>query len=91
MPTLRTACSALLVAVATTGCLSYAPAQVSAMSSLEICDLQLNQSPNMTDETQRLLRSELERRKETCAQHRAAIQARRDEELYDLTYGNQSP
>jgi len=81
----------LSLAVTVSGCQTYAPSQVSAMSTYDICELQALQTPNLTEESRRLVRSELERRKDTCAPHQAAIKVQRDKDLYDQTYGNQSP
>jgi uncharacterized membrane protein len=82
---------ALLVPIALTGCMSYAPSQVAAMSTYNICWTQSEQGANLPEESRRLLRTELERRKESCAAHRDAIQAQRDYELYERMYGGQSP
>jgi len=81
----------LASACALAGCTSYAPSQVASMRTYEICQLQVEQGPNLTETSRRLLLSELDRRKETCAAHRQAIQTRRDENLYEWTYRNQSP
>lgn len=81
----------LLLPLGSSGCQSYAPSRVSAMSTYDICELQALQNPNLTEEARRLMRSELERRKETCAPHQAAIRAQQDKDLYDQMYGGQSP
>ena len=73
------------------GCVSYGPENVAALPTYDICELQVNQAINLTDTSQRLLQTELARRKESCAPHLSAIKRARDEELYDRTYRNQSP
>ena len=90
MKALHTLLSTVIVSTLT-GCTSLGPAQVSAMSTYDICEMQVNQGVNMTDESRRLLSSELVRRKESCAPHRAEIQRVRNEDLLDKTYNNWSP
>jgi hypothetical protein len=82
---------ALASAIALGGCMSLGPGQVLAMSTYSICEMQVNQGPNLTEEAHRLLASELDRRKENCTPHRAEIQRMRDEDLWDKTYRNWSP
>ena len=72
-------------------CTIQGPQQVSALSTYDICETQVNQSWNLSDEARRALQGELDRRKENCGPHRSAIRAARDEELYDRMYRNQSP
>ena len=83
--------SATLLAAICCGCVSYGQREVAAMSSYEICALQVNQSWSLAEPTRQLLGAELQRRKEGCAAHQPAIQAQRAEDLYDRTYRNQSP
>ena len=91
MGTLTQAVVAAAVTCSLAGCAGYAPGQVSAMSTYEICAMQVEQSWNLREESRRLLAAELERRKEACGPHQRAIQAQRDEALYDRMYRNQSP
>jgi hypothetical protein len=78
-------------AIALGGCVSYSPSNVGAMSTLEICELQTEQAPNLTPESRRLLESEVARRKESCSAYAPAIASRRAADIYRWTYGNQSP
>ena len=80
-----------LVGLSLGACVSYGPAEVSRMSTYKICSTQINQGSGIAESSRRLLQSELERRKEGCASHRAAIQRARDDTLYDYMYGQQSP
>jgi hypothetical protein len=73
------------------GCMTYGSADVSRMSTYEICALQVNQRPNLTERSRELLHAELASRKEDCSPHMRRIQAERAELLYELTYRNQSP
>jgi len=82
---------ALASAIALGGCMSLGTAQVSSMSTYSICEMQVNQGPNLTEESRRLLASELASRKESCTSHRAEIQRMRDWDLWDKTYNNWSP
>lgn len=88
MPMLRTV-SLMLIVCGATGCVSYAPARVAAMSTYEICEAQVGQ--NLNHETRGLLRSELGRRQDTCAPHMAAIQAQREDDFNEQVYGKASP
>ena len=88
MPMLRTL-GLMLIVCGASGCVSYAPARVAAMSTYRICEAQVGQ--NLTEETRGLMRSELERRKETCAPHLAAIQAQREDDFNEQVYGKASP
>ena len=71
--------------------MTYGPQRVSGMSTYDICETQVGQGWNLNDESKRALQGELDRRKESCGPHRTAIQAQRNEELYDRMYRNQSP
>ena len=85
-------CIALgLIGLVLGACVSYGPAEVSRMSTYEICSSQINQGSGIAESSRGLLQSELERRKENCASHRAAIQRERDDKLHYYTYGQQSP
>ena len=88
MPMLRTI-SLVLIACGASGCVSYAPARVAAMSTYQICEAQVGQ--NLTEETRAALRSELDRRQETCAPHLAAIHAQREDDFHEQVYGKASP
>ena len=79
------------ITIAFTGCVSYSPSNVGSMSTLEICELQAEQAPNLTADSKRLLESEVARRKESCSTYATAIASRRAADVYRWTYGNQSP
>ena len=81
--------SLVLIVCGASGCVSYAPARVAAMSIYQICEVQIGQS--LTDETRGLLRSELQRRQETCEPHLAAIHAQREDDFNEQVYGKASP
>jgi hypothetical protein len=87
----RMSFAALALSPLLAGCLSYGLNQVSAMSSYDLCALQAEQRMNLTSESQRLVQSEIDRRKENCARYAGAIQTQRSEDLYDRTYRTQSP
>jgi len=82
---------ACLSVTASAGCMTYSPQQVAALSTYEICETEVNQRPNLAEDTRRLLQAELARRKESCAPHVPAIEAARERDFYDQVYGNQSP
>jgi hypothetical protein len=61
------------------------------MSALDICAARAEQWSHMTEESRRLLGSEIEKRKADCAPYGPAIQALHERELHDRMYNNQSP
>lgn len=78
---------ALVASAFFTGCVSYSPARLSAMTSVDLCELQEVQGRNLSAETQRAMQDELQRRKESCAPHSAVLAARRDALLHERMYG----
>ena len=83
---LRVAVPAIYAAL-TAGCVTYTPGQITALSSLELCELRANQGVNLTADTKRALDSELQRRSDDCRIHAAVIAQRREEALYRDMYG----
>jgi hypothetical protein len=81
----------LLPTLGLVGCLTYASQELAATPTLELCELQTTYRVNLSDESRRRLEGELQRRDADCMVHAADIKARRDEELYDRMYRNQSP
>ena len=81
----------LCLVAAISGCITYAPQEARALSTYSICETEVNQGPNLAEDTRRLLQAELARRKESCGPHAPAINAARQREFYDQVYGNQSP
>ena len=80
-----------LAPFALAGCISYGAPQLSAMSTLDLCETHLVQRVNLSRATREAVESEIERRKVDCRSQVAAIKARHEEDLYDRTYRNQSP
>jgi hypothetical protein len=72
-----------------TGCVSYSPSQLSAMNTVDLCELRDVQGPNLSPETKSSMQGELSRRGESCAQHSAELAERRAEFLYREMYGKQ--
>lgn len=83
--------AALALAAAATGCVSYAPREVGAMSAYELCESHLYSRMNLTGETRARVSDELARRKEDCRQQVPLIEAQRDAELDDWMYINSGP
>ena len=77
------------LAAALAGCMGYAPRDIAALPTAELCWLEATQRVNLSEESRRLLASELAARKERC--DAAAIAQRQRDELYERTYLNQSP
>ena len=69
------------------GCVSYSPAQLSAMSTVDMCEMEYMQGRNLSAETKQAIRSELQRRNDTCGNHATEVAQRYAEFMYRETYG----
>jgi hypothetical protein len=78
-------------ALALSGCVTYGPQQLSAMSSYQLCELDAVQRVNLAPATREQLAAELARRNEDCRAHLPKIQQALAHDLYERTYFNQSP
>jgi hypothetical protein len=87
---LRTLC-ALAFAGPITGCISYSPAQVSAMSAYDLCEAQLYSRINLSSETREQVSNEIRKRNEDCSRQVPAIEANRADQAYDAMYGRSGP
>ena len=94
MAKLATSCfgipAAISVALAVAlvgGCVSYSPAQLSQLSTVELCELRDTQGFNLSANSKADMRNELQRRNEDCASHRAVLAQRREAALYREMYG----
>ena len=85
------ALAAFAVGVGLTGCISYSPAQVSAMSAYDLCEAQLYSRVNLTAETRERVSGEIRKRNEDCSQQVPAIEAEREFQRYDAMYGRSGP
>jgi hypothetical protein len=81
--TLISAIAAALLA----GCVSYSPAQLSAMSNVDLCELREAQGMNLSADTKRAVEGELQRRNDRCSNHAAVLAQRREAFLYREMYG----
>ena len=79
-----TACAAALSLAA---CVSYSPAQLSAMNTVDLCELQQMQGPNLSAETKGAMQGELARRNESCSKYSAMLAQRYADFMYRETYG----
>ena len=77
----------LSLSAALGGCVSYSPAQISAMPTVDLCELADVQGRNMNADTRRALESELQRRNDNCGNHAAAVAERREAFLDREVYG----
>lgn len=77
----------LAICAVLAGCVTYSQSQLAAMSSVDLCELQAVQNINLTDDTQRALQGELQRRNDNCRNHAAAVEERRQAFMYRQTYG----
>jgi hypothetical protein len=78
------ACAAALVL---TGCVSYSPSQLSGMNTVDLCELQQMQGPNLSPETKAAMQSELSRRGDSCSKYSAVLAQRYADFMYRETYG----
>src|SRR4051812_17768799 len=74
---LATAASAALT-VLVAGCVNYSPAQLSAMSTVDICETEYMQRPNLSPEAKQAIQSELQRRNDSCGNHAVEVAQRHD-------------
>jgi hypothetical protein len=73
------------------GCVSYSPAQLSAMQTVDLCETIDVQSYNLSPDARSGIQGELARRNESCAKYGEAVAQRRQDFLDRETYGKQSP
>ena len=73
------------------GCISYSPREVGAMSAYDLCEAQLYSRINLTAETRARVSEETQRRKEDCSRQRPAIEADRELEVHRAMYENSGP
>jgi hypothetical protein len=78
------ATAALLV-----GCVTYSPAQLSAMSTVDICETEYMQGRNLSQEARQAIQSELQRRNDNCRNHAVEVAQRHDAFMYREMYGKQ--
>ena len=84
---LWSACAALLLG----GCVTFSPAHLSSMQTVDICEMLDVQAYNLTAETRSAVQSELSRRNENCSKYSAVVAQRRQDFLDRETYGKNSP
>lgn len=69
------------------GCVSYSPSRLSAMTTLDVCELGQMQGPNLSAETRGAMQSELTRRGESCSKYSAELAQRYADFMHRETYG----
>ena len=69
------------------GCVSYSQAQLSGMNTVDLCELQQMQGPNLSPETKAAMQVELSRRNDSCAKYAAELAQRHADFMYRETYG----
>ena len=79
--------AALLLA----GCVTYSPAQLSAMSPVDLCETLDVQSYNLSPESRAAIQAELQRRNDSCSNHATVVAQRRRDFLDREMYGKESP
>ena len=79
--------ASVALAVLITGCVNYTPSQLSAMSTVDICETEYMQRPNLSPEAKQAIQSELQRRNDSCRNHAVEVAHRYDEFMYRETYG----
>jgi hypothetical protein len=81
------AAASIALAALVGGCVTYTPAQLSAMSTVDMCEMEYMQRPNLSPETRQAMQSELQRRNDNCRNHAVEVAQRYDEFMYRETYG----
>jgi hypothetical protein len=71
------------------GCVNYSPAQLSAMSTVDICETEYMQGRNLSPEARQAIQSELQRRNDNCGKHATEVAQRYEAFMYRETYGKQ--
>jgi hypothetical protein len=84
-PLAASACVVLAVLIA--GCVTYTPAQLSSMSTVDICETEYMQRPNLSPEAKQAIQSELQRRNDSCGAHAVEVAQRYDAFMYREMYG----
>ena len=72
-------------------CASYAPRNLSGMSSADICYVEYMQGPNLSAEGRQAIQSEMQRRNDNCRNHSAEVARLFADFMYRETYGRQDP
>ena len=73
------------------GCVSYTQGELARMSTVDICELEFMQRPNLTPAARQTLQAELSRRNENCGKHAGEVQQRYADFMHQETYEKQSP
>jgi hypothetical protein len=80
---------ALSLALAVGGCITYSPQELTAMSSVRLCEMQLYSRVNLNNDTKARLQDELRKRNEDCRQYVAQLEKQRADDretaMYNLT------
>jgi len=79
--------AAVAIAGFAAGCVNYSPAQLSAMSTVDICETEYMQRPNLSPEARQAIQAELQRRNDNCRNHATEVAQRYEEFMYRETYG----
>ena len=77
----------LSAALALGGCVTYSPARLSTMDTVDLCELGQMQGPNLSAETRSAMQGELARRGESCSKYSAVLAQRYADFLHRETYG----
>ena len=80
------AAAAVLVLILA-GCVNYTPAQLSGMSTVDICETEYMQRPNLSPQAKQAIQSELQRRNDSCGKHAVEVAQRYGQFMYREMYG----
>ena len=69
------------------GCVNYTPTQLSAMSTVDICETEYMQGRNLSPEARQAIQSELQRRNDNCRNHAVEVAQRHDLFMQREMYG----
>ena len=78
---------ALVGATLLGGCVSYSQSQLASMSTVDLCELQNMQGPNLSPETKQAMQGELSKRKDNCRNHAIELAQRYETFMWREMYG----
>ena len=69
------------------GCATYNPPGIASMSAVDMCELEYMQGGNLSAAAKQTIQSELQRRNDSCANHRVEVAKRFEDFMWKETYG----
>jgi hypothetical protein len=79
--------ASVVLAALVGGCVNYTPAQLSGMSTVDICETEHMQGRNLSPAARQAIQSELQRRNDNCGNHAVEVAQRYDSFMQREMYG----